>query len=373
MKNSDHGTWRVLKKKAAAAALPKNKLWTLRTPTVRCLGVLISFYSLLWSPGTLATPMTADETLRQQLFKDKISKPACTQVKISTRGQTGLAVNLDAFISDLMRAIRTKDAMVMQPLFHPRLNTSLFAVKEILAKIDATLGGPLDVSVYRLWALNTVDGSPKGLPCEGDEATVYPHYGYSLQFGIWLQIMGQKEIGRAFATIVPVGDKWYLGSFYAQQWTHASKDPVAWAQQAQKDLEKGIKESAYLEFDLAAKLLEMGKNIEQDLSHQVITARDQIMTKPDFLRSMAKTLSGESVVYAASMLVTDGVGIMVRLRVPSEVALTDMQQRCRKLADQLAKESWTQGLSGLRCAFILPSEKPEFDGALGSLYLPFKN
>ena len=182
----------------------------------------------------------------------------------------------------------------MQPLFHPRLNTSLFAVKEILAKVDTTLGGPLDVSVYRLWALNTVDGSPKGLHCDGDELTVHPHYGYALQFGIWLQIMGQKEIGRAFATIVPVGDKWYLGSFYAQQWTHASKDPIAWAQQAQRDLEKGQKEAAFVEFDVASKLLEMGKNIELELISQVNSARDQIMTKPDFLRLMTKTLSGSN-------------------------------------------------------------------------------
>jgi len=337
------------------------------------LGLTFTCHLAFMAPTLLAADaMPGDEALRGQLFKDQINKPACKQVRISTRGQTGLAPGFDAFIADLIKGVRTKDAMVMQPLFHPRLNTSLFAVKEMLTKIDATLGGPLDVSVYRLWAINTVDGTPKGQLCDSDEATVYPHYGYSLQFGIWLQIMGQREIGRAFATIVPVGDKWYLGSFYAQQWTHADKDPVAWIQQANKDLEKGHKEAAYIEYDLAAKLLEVGKNLSLELTTQVNTARDQIMKQPEFVSFMAKTLNGESVVYAASMLVTDGAGIMVRLKVPGEVALNDMKQRCRKLTDQLAKQSWSSGLSGLRCAFILPSEKPELDGALGSIYIPFK-
>jgi len=361
-----------LTRRVAAAASLRSKAINRRATIGTFFTLILSFHLALWSPATLAGETSADETLRQQIFKVEIAKPACKQVKISTRGQSDLAPKLDTFISDLMRAIRTKDAMVMQPLFHPRLSTGLFAVKEILAKIDSNLGGPLDVSVYRLWAINTVDGTPKGQLCDSDEATVYPHYGYSLQFGIWLQIMGQKEIGRAFATIVPVGDKWYLGSFYSQQWTHANKDPVAWIEQANKDLEKGHKVAAYLEYDLAAKLLEVGKNLSLELTNQVNAARDQIMSKTEFVNFMAKTMSGESVVYAASMLVTDGAGIMVRLRVPGEVALTDMKQRCRKLADQLAKQSWSNGLSGLRCAFILPPEKPEFDGALGSLYLPFK-
>jgi hypothetical protein len=262
MQNLDRGNLKALTKKAAVAAWRKNKLLKALCLVSTFAFSMRSLPVKAASPAKAASEASSTEQLRSKIFKDSEGTANCRTLKTDPRGQIGLDPHIDQFIADLIRAIRTKDALVLQPMFHPRLNTGLFALKEALAKIDATFGGPLDVSIYRLWALNTVDGSAKGLECVDDKVTVYPHYGYSLEFGLWLQVMGQKEVGRIFTTIVPVEDKWYLGSFQSQQWTHAGKDPSAWIDDAAKDVSKGLKESAYVKYDIASKLLESGLNLK---------------------------------------------------------------------------------------------------------------
>ena len=325
------------------------------------------------NPTQAATESSPTEQLRSKIFQGSDGTAACRAVKTDPRGQIGLDPRIDQFIADLIRAIRTKDALILQPMFHPRLNTSLFALKEALAKIDATFGGPLDVSIYRLWALNTVNGSAKGLECIDDKVTVYPHYGYSLQFGLWLQVMGQKEVGRIFTTIVPVEDKWYLGSFQSQQWTHAAKDPSAWIEDAAKDVSKGYKESAYIKYDIAYKLLDSGKNLKVATADDAAKERDSLFSRQSFGELIRKLLPDEHVAYTATMLVTDGAGILVRIHSPGEISLVDMKARCRKIADTLTKQTWTSSLAGVRCAYLMPGEKGEFDGGMGSLFVPFKD
>jgi hypothetical protein len=73
------------------------------------------------------------------------------------------------------------------------------------------------------------------------------------------------------------------------------------------------------------------------------------------------------------MLVTDGAGVLVRMHSPGEISLVDMKVRCRKIADTLANQPWTASLVGVRCAYLMPGEKGEFDGGMGSLFVPFKD
>ncbi len=373
MQNLDRGNLKALTKKAAVAAWRKNKLLKALCLVSTFAFNMRSLPVKAASPAKAASETSSTEQLRSKIFKGSEGTANCRTLKTDPRGQIGLDPRIDQFIADLIRAIRTKDALVLQPMFHPRLNTGLFALKEALAKIDATFGGPLDVSIYRLWAINTVDGSAKGLECVDDKVTVYPHYGYSLEFGLWLQVMGQKEVGRIFTTIVPVEDKWYLGSFQSQQWTHAGKDPSAWIDDAAKDVSKGLKESAYVKYDIASKLLESGLNLKAVTAADVAKDRDALFNKKSFGELIHKLLPNKDVAYAATMLVTDGAGVLVRMHSPGEISLVDMKVRCRKIADTLAKQPWTSSLVGVRCAYLMPGEKGEFDGGMGSLFVPFKD
>ena len=128
------------------------------------------------------------EDLRLSLFKTP-TKVDCTSVKATPRGQTDIDPTLNRFLADLLEALKKKSDKDLQPLFHPRLNVSLNTLGEILARMDNTYGAPLDTSVYRLWALNTIDGTPQVLKCIDDNVQVYAQYGYPLQYRVLLQNM----------------------------------------------------------------------------------------------------------------------------------------------------------------------------------------
>ena len=65
--------------------------------------------------------------------------------------------------------------------FHPRLRIKNPTIDDIFARIKAVSGRARpDVSIYRIWALNTVDGSREPLECAKDELSIVPNFGYPL-------------------------------------------------------------------------------------------------------------------------------------------------------------------------------------------------
>ena len=322
-------------------------------------------------PVTDPAANSPKEAIRLKLFKEP-QKAACAAVQIDPRGATGgMDPELDGFLKQVLTALKAKDDKALQPLFHKRLNISLQAIQETFARLDNTYGAPLDVSVYRLWALNTVDGNPAGLKCEDDRLTVSPMYGYPLQFGVWLQVMGQKELGRIYLSIVPADGHYNLGAFHAQQWTHDSKDFASWTEEAQQATHMGYKEAAYVKYDLASKLLDGGGFIDIALRDDVTKARDLVMPQAAWEKSVKTTLKDYDVVYTSTLLVVGGAGVLARIKVPAELSLETMKTTCRKAAETLAKEAWTTYVEGLRCSFLLPKDDPKADGAMGGLFVPF--
>src|SRR5690606_13636117 len=144
--------------------------------------------------------------------------------------------------------------------------------------------------LFKLWALNTVDGSTKALHCDEGRLNLYPLYGYPLQFGVWLQIMGQKELGRIYMTIVPADGKWNVGSLNAQQWTHEGKDFATWTEEALKLSRMGHKPAAWVKFDVSAKLLDGGGFVDIEMRNEVLAARDREMSQADWEKQMRKVL-----------------------------------------------------------------------------------
>jgi hypothetical protein len=322
-------------------------------------------------PVTDPTVNSPKEKLREKIFAPALATPACTIVKSDPRGGTGLDDELDAFVRMVIKDIKTKNDTALQLLFHKRLKVALPAVAEALAKLDITYGKPYDVSVYRMWAFNTVDGTPSGLPCAEDGLTAYPHYGYPLQFGLWLQVMGEREIGRIYVTIVPAEGRWNLGSFHVQQWTHASKDFQAWAEDAAKSAHEGHKEAAFIKYDIAAKLLDAGKSLDLKVADDAAKARDAVMTREAWDKSVRDALKGYDVGYTSTLLVVDGAGTLVRIKTPGEISVEDIRHSCQKVAEKLLEQPWAADTGGMRCSYILPREDPAKEGGLGGIYLSF--
>lgn len=310
------------------------------------------------------------EDLRQKLFKGRVEAGSCLPLGPAQRQSTD--AGLERTLKDIAAAIKDKDARALQPLFHPRLNTSLAAIQTTYARMGQTYGAPFEISIFRLWAFNTVDGNPKGLECNEDGLKAFPLYGYPLQFGAWLQVMGQNELGRLYIGLVPYSGGWRIGAFQLQQWTHAGKDAAVWAEAGLKSARLGLKEAAFVQFDIAAKLLDGGGFMDINARQEMVSKRDGVLTPPEWDQRIRAAVKDHEVAYAASMLVTDGAGLLLRLRIPGEIALDTMKGRCQQIAQLLAQSPWAQPLAGVRCAFLLPQEKANLDGGLGAIYVPFR-
>lgn len=312
------------------------------------------------------------EDLRTKLFQSTLSSPSCIVLSTDPRGKmVAVDPELDQFVKQVISNLKAKDEKALKPLFHKRLGIKANAIAQTLAKLDSTYGPGFDVSSYRIWALNTVDGSPKGLACENAQLTVYPQYGYPLQIVLWLQIQGSLELGRLFISVVPADGHWNIGAFNVEQWTHASKDFSMWATDAQKAAANGQKEAAYVFYDIAAKLLDGGGHLDFPAEADIAKAKDAVMTTNDWEKSIRSTLKSWDVAYMASVLVIDGAGILVRLRMAQEISVDNMKSECTKVAAELKKAPWRAELKGVRCSFLLPKESASKDGGMGGIYVDF--
>ena len=324
------------------------------------------------APVSDANVNSPKEKLRTKIFASNLETPGCKPIQVHPRGGIAdLDAELDGFLKQLIQAVQRHKETDLQPLFHRRLNVSIPAIAESFAKLDFSLGAPLDVSIYRLWAYNTVDGSPSGINCGEDGLKAFPQYGYPLQFGVWLQLLGKQELGRIYVSVVPADGRWNIGAFHTQQWTHASKDFIAWAQEGELDARKNLKESAYVKLDIAQKLLDVGGFLESTTHADITKARDALMTKDDWDHSVRKPLEGFEIIYTGSLLVLDGAGILARIRVPGEVSVMEIKESCKKMAQSIRATSWGAALGGMRCSFNLPKESSKRDGVLGGIYVSF--
>ncbi|MEZ4740945.1 MAG: hypothetical protein R3B45_00605 [Bdellovibrionota bacterium] len=203
------------------------------------------------------------EKLRSTLFKQSLQNRSCLTIHNSLQnGADIIDKDLKDFLTKLSNGFESRNTSELLPLFHPKILDSLIPIKELLSAMRITLGPPFEVSTYRLWAINTVDGDPSPVTCqEQGKASLkfWPQFGYNLEFAIWLQILGQKELGRIFATLVNKEGHWYIGALHYHQWTHAGKDFEHWVYEGQKDLRDDSLHSAFIKFDIASKLV-YGKN-----------------------------------------------------------------------------------------------------------------
>ncbi len=314
------------------------------------------------------------EALRTQLFGEGAGHAGCKTLLPDPKGGfASVDKELDFVIRTIVESLKTKNDKALQPLFHQRLNTSLVAINDTYGRMDLTDGKNQNISVYRLWALNTVDGSPVGVKCDANQEKAFGLYGYPLQFGLWIQAQGPKEVSRIFIHIVPADGRWNIGSFHLHQWTHGGMDWEAWSKEGLKASGAGHKESAFVFYDFAAKLLDAGNHLELPVREDALKARDAQTTPEKWDRTIRDLLKDWKVIYTASILVPEGAGILVRQVVPGEVSVEHIQNTCAAMALKLAKSAWATDLAGIRCGFNLPREAPNDEGILGSIFTSYED
>jgi len=244
---------------------------------------------------------------------------------------------MEGFALNIIKSLNDQNKENFKKLFHPRLKMNQKDISALFAKIRVHYGKHLDFSLYRLWAINTVNGNPDLVYCFQDNLALGPHTGYTVQYGLWVTIKGKNKLGRLYISIIPHGKSWVLGAWHVQQWTHSGKDPVAWINEALGDKEKGYSESGYIKIDLAIKLLNGGDFVFYNNRNYLLTSRNDMIGGKAWTQVLQEKLTGYDVVSGETIFARDGAGILVRLKVDSNSKSRELKETCLDLAKKIAR------------------------------------
>lgn len=311
---------------------------------------------------------TYEENLRKQLFETPL-QPSCILLKSHPTGIIAVNSLLDQFVLKTVALINKQSFAEIAKLFHSRLGIKEAEINEIFAKIKNTYGQKLEFSTFRIWALNTVDGSPIVLKCADPETSINALYGYNLQVVLWLQIMGTEEIGRIYLPIVFSNGKWLLGGLHVHQWTHENKNYLDWASQAKSSLQLGQDNVAYIEYDLASKLGSGDRFFSIADISSIEEKKQSIMTPKKFEANIKALFPNQNIVHVSPLFVKNGSGILIRFGVDKEISLNEMKDSCNKIKQNFVTIPWSKKIAAIRCSYVLPKEDPSKEGVMGGILI----
>ena len=311
--------------------------------------------------------------LKKKLFPDSKKLPACLNLNAKMQKEIDLvfpeyAIFLRSIVDDL-KAARTDS---LQRKFHERIRKKGMG-ERIFNAMQHKYKKPWDVTVYKSWALATAEGDRAIVDCESEGVSLTTRHSYPFQFGVWLEVMGQNELGRVYISIVPSKNRWIIGGWLNQQWTHAGKDYLAWVEQGQSLVKLGKKRDGFMSLDIAYKLLHGEEFMEFADKAKILTMRDEAGSTKSWPQDLNKIGNRSSVVYAATMFAEEGAGLLVRERVDESLSTVDLRKQCFSLGKQLISSGWlNSNTAGLYCSFITKTEPVEKDGLLGGMYFTQK-
>jgi hypothetical protein len=315
------------------------------------------------------TPSGAE--YRRRLFEKTLSQRSCL---ILTKGLSSNRLNevpeVSILIQDLTSVFDSKDATKLQSLFHPRLKLTRSRAAQLIGDLESSYGdrGKINISLFRLYALNTVDGEPGNIDCSEDKLSLGTHYGFPIQIGAWFQIVGRKDLGRLYVTLVPGEKAWHVSAWHLQQWTHATRDAEAWVADALNDSAKNLKPAAYAKLDIAYKLLDGGKFIFMQLRRDIQATKDSILPgEGAWLNIVKQSIPQEPLTYAGTYLAPNGAGALIRLAVDKEPNLETKQKVCNDLSARILSSSWAKPLAGVHCDFAQRGAPENLRGAYGGI------
>lgn len=307
--------------------------------------------------------------LCKKLRRQKITETPGTKA-VATYSFKYIDEGLDSLLNKLITGIEQSDQPQVRKLFHPSLKVSSASINNVLAKIKGNNGKNVRLSVEKLWALYTLDGSAENIPCEEDNISISPQYGYDLQFAAWISVAGEKELAKIFISVVPVKENLFIGAFNLKNWTHNGKDHLSWIKEADKDYKDKIFGIAYLKYDIARKLLFGKSYYEFDDQSKIEEFIEQNLNKKQFEKAIQDELTQQKILRVNSILATGGVGLMIRFLIEKEWSAHAIREHCKKNYLKLNEKKWFKNLNSLRCGYNLPHEKdPTRDGILGSILI----
>ncbi len=326
---------------------------------------------IFWCITLLLPTLSLGASNIEQLIFPKGSKESCRQIDRSLRPKlNAIAPGVLKTTNDLIRLVEEKKSGQLAGLFHSRMKISSNQMKLLFKKIGVVYGWPVDVTEHRLWSIHSKK-SPKLVACKNDQLAIGPHYGYQIQFGVWLQLLGQRELGRIYASLVEhQPGQWKLGTLHLQQWTHKEVDPYQWVEQALEEKSRGSITQAFIKLDLARKLLNGGGYIYPAFVQDIEKTQSTLIKGGDFYQFFKSKFDVDDVVYAASMFAEDGAGIAIRLLVDQNMKTSELKARCENVVTKIFRQLGPKAsMGGVRCGYVVNGESFKVDGHLGSRFI----
>lgn len=309
------------------------------------------------------------EELRRQLFRERLSSRTCVTISKNPAGTVPADPALTVALQKLVDGINRSYASDLVPLFHPQLKVRSRQVAAALTSISRISGNAAQASLFRAYALNNPDGVAELAECTEDSLSLRSLYGHKLQAAAWVQVQGEEEVSRVYADFVPSKDKWLIGAWHVQQWTHAGKDFLGWRELATAQAAAKQPISAWILYDLAIKLLDGGKFLSFPVTGEIVAEQGKLLGGKTLLESLAPKFSPEKLVYAASLFSRKGAAVLLRFGLDSEWSANAIREHCRAKFKQLQSDGTINGLAGIRCDYVLPKESPLKEGALGGIFI----
>lgn len=278
---------------------------------------------------------------------------------------------LHTFLNELLTVLRSDNYDSLVNFFHPGTRVGSKVGTKVHTLLRNRYDQPWQFSVFRVWRLKSKEGS-KGLvrTCpDSDGAIIISQYGHETQYAIWLQIMGQNELGRLVLAIAPVQGKMQIVGFRIQQWTELGEDAESWTKRAQSWLQQNNRIQAYFAFDVAQKLLAGEDFVIYPQQRALRTARDELFTQAKIVKLINEQLKTQSIAYVGGLVAKEGTGILIREIVTPDEPTHKLHDLCLKRGSALKGAGWLREKQGLRCNFIVAGMDPTQDSPLGGFYL----
>jgi hypothetical protein len=278
---------------------------------------------------------------------------------------------LHNFLNEFLEAARKDEWKRIDPLFHPRAKRTKDVGEKMKAILKNRYDTPWQFSVFRVWRISIPNAHKAILDSCPDSsgAHIISQSGHETQYMVWLQIMGQNELGRIMIAVAPDKGKMYATALRLQQWTQQGEDAEVWVQRAEERFKADQKIPAYMALDVAQKLLAGEDLLIYPRQRQIIDARNKIVSQAELVKKLNETLNIKTIAYIGSLLTKEGIGILIREVIEKQEVTSILQERCKSRAEGLFKLGWmVPGKTGLRCNYIFPGMDPQADSPMGGFY-----
>lgn len=316
------------------------------------------------------------EELRKKLFEKNISERSCLQLESTLSGEIKADPSLSAFVSKLLNLLNQRNIDALAKEFHERLKMRPSVVEKSLTDFEVSLGKPIQFTLSEVFALNSPTGVTAAISCDRPKdqtLKINPQFGYPLQLSVWIQAMGQKELGRLHIGIVPDRkNQWKVGLWQQFQWTHDQKDFVEFAKMADAYAKENRPELAYVAYSASEKFLLNLGFVEFGAFAEIKDLKDKIMSSEQFSQKVKALLKDAGIKFVTTNYIEGGLAVVIRKETKEEVSLVQVKEYCAAKAALLAEsKEFKGGLTALRCGYVLPKEDPAKDGVLGSYLQKF--